>query len=365
MKQKLHYCSFAMSCIMAFVSCSNGNHDNGDVLFPNVSIQQFVENTTKLSSMLDGYSIIPLETSPECLIGGLSNKIIKSGGKYFIQSVNEILVFDRHGRYERKLSRMGNGDEEYNQLLDYEVVPEYNEIWISTLSGIVRYKLEGFEYCGKIPLSFFANKIKFVGEDKILALTPDDKVFNLCSINGEIFDSYLDKDLANNSQSTVQFINVGNEVVSGLADSNTAVCFDPRNNEFCQKNILPVENENLVTTDINKRFFDTYGYLDFSKKVIQEHVGIISFRKQAKASIVSLRYPGIKTSLVINNGSEIKQYIVWPEDQSVVENDVTSSPDTSFLLSFADCISDDSFIFIMPNDDNEKNPSLLEVRSFK
>lgn len=354
-----------IGCVFSLLSCTKEGSNDSDILFPNVSLTDFVQTRTKVTDLLDDYTLIPLETSDECLVGGRFCKIIKSEGHYFIKSMNEILVFDNSGRYERKLSRMGNGAQEYNQLLDFDIVEDCGEIWVSSLSGILRYKLDDFQYLSKIPLSFFANKIKYVGNDKFLALTPDDKVFNLCSVEGKILDSYYDKDLANSGQRTVQFVKIREKIVSGLADSNTAVCYDAENNLFSMQNIIPTYNDKVVTTDINRLYYDRYGEMDFSKKVMSEYVGIVAFREVGNSGIISFRYPGIENSVVISKGTETRQYTIWPEDKCIVENDLTSNADASFLLSFADGDSEDSFIFLVPNDNPDLNPLLLDVKQFK
>lgn len=352
-------------CVFSLLSCTKERSIDSDVLFPNVSLDDFVQTRTKVTNLLDDYTLIPLETLDECLVGGRFCKIIKSDSHYFIQSMNEILEFDNNGKYEKKLSRMGNGAQEYNQLLDFDIVEDLGEIWVSSLSGILRYKIDDFNYSGKIDISFFANKIKYVGNDKFIALTPDDKVFNLCSVEGEILNSYYNKDLANSGQRTVQFVNIQKKIVSGLADSNTAVCYDAENNLFSMQDIIPAYNDKIVTTDINRQYFDQYGEMDFSSKIMAEYVGIGAFRQVGNSSIISFRYPGIENSVVIGNGSKNEQYTVWPEDKCIVENDITSSGDASFLLSFADSESEDSFIFLVPNDNPDLNPLLLDVKRFK
>ncbi len=365
MKPKYRNIIAVTGCVCSLLSCTKERSINTDTLFPDVSLQDFVQTRTKITNLLDDYTLITLETSDECLIGGMYCKIIKSANHYFIQSMNEILEFDNSGKYERKLSRMGNGAQEYNQLLDFDIVEPYGEIWVSSLSGILRYNIEDFNYIGKIPLSFFASRIKYVDKGKFLALTPDDKVFNLCSVEGEILDSYYDKDPANSGQKTAQFVKIKEKFVSGLADSNTAVYYDAENNFFSMQDIIPGYNYRVVTIGINQQYYDQYGEMDFSSKVMNDYVGIVAFRKVDNSSIISFRYPGLENSVVIGNGSKNEQYTVWPEDKCIVENDITSSGDASFLLSFADSESKDSFIFIVPNDNPDLNPLLLDVKRFK
>ncbi len=350
--------------LSVIVSCEKKEKGN-DVLFPDVTLDGIVRSDTPLTTLFEGYSLIPLETTDESLIGGRSNKVIKNNGHIFVRSMNEIIIFDESGNFKSKLSKVGNGPGEYGEILDFDVVTQYNEIWVSSLKKIVRYKLPSLEHCGNIKLDFYAKKIKYIGNDTFIALTPDDKVFNICTIDGKVLESYLDKDLANNGVTTVQFVRIGNEIVSHLATSNAAVCYDLETKTFSVKNLISPKNDKIETTGIRKQYFNQYGYMDFGKKLIEDYAGIISFRKIDDSELMSVRYPGPECSIIIRDGSESKQYKIYPTDKSMVENDLTDSGDTSFMLSFGDSESDDSFIFMVPNENPDLNPSLLEVKNLK
>lgn len=354
-------------CMIAMMtSCTHHNEQGEDVLFPTISLDNYVDSETKLSEILGNPKIIQLETTDDCLIGGRSNKVVKRDGFFFVQSLNEVLMFDYSGKFKGKLSRVGNGPEEYSKILDFDIVPQSNEIWVSSDNKVInRYKIPTMEFCGKIPLSFHANKIKYIGDDKFIALTPDDKVFNLCSIDGTVLESYLDKDLANSAQSAVQFVKIGDLVVSQLYNSNSAVCYDVETGAFSIKDIISPENEKVVTTEINKRYYDQYGYFDFDTEVMKEYVGIIGFRKINGQGIMSVCHPGPELAVIINNGNEVRQFVVRPQDRCRIIDDICDGQDLSFLMTFASCDSDDSFLFTVPNEDPDLNPSLLEVKKFK
>ena len=46
-------------------------------------------------------------------------------------------------------------------------------------------------------------------------------------------------------------------------------------------------------------------------------------------------------------------------------NDIGDTPDSPYLITFGACDSDDSFIFILPDDEEDANPTLLEVKKMK
>lgn len=356
---------FVSIIAMFTVSCRHNKEKVGDILFPEISLDTTVDYNTELSSIFDDTRIIHLETADECLIGGRSNKVIKSGGNFYIMSMNEVLMFDNYGKFQGKLSRVGNGPEEYSELQDFDIVPKHNEMWVSSDKTIIRYKIPSMEFCGKISLTFFINKFKYLGDDKFIAKTPNDKVFNLCSIDGTVLESYLDKDLANSAQSAVQFVKIGDLVASQLYNSNSAVCYDVETGAFSIKDIISPENDKVVTTEINKRYYDQYGYFDFDTEVMKEYVGIIGFRKINGQGIMSVCHPGPELAVIINNGHDVKQFVVRPQDRCRIIDDICGGQDPSFLMTFAGCESDDSFLFTVPNEDPDLNPSLLEVKKFK
>lgn len=352
-------------CIFVINGCTSNNDTNSSILFPRIELDKFNSNQIRMSELLKDYDLIKLETTDESLIGGRFNKIIKQDSSFYVSSMNEILIFDAKGYFIGKLSKIGNGPDEYEKILDFDIVPEYDEIWVSSFKNIYRYKLHTLDFRGKITLDFYAKKFKYLGQDKFIALTPDEKVFNICSIDGTVLESYLEKDLANSGEMPIQFVKIGDIIVSQLFNSNSAVCYNIKSNFFSIKDIVSPSIDRIITTDLNKQYYDKFGYLDFTKEVLKEYIGIIGFRKINDQTIMSLRYPESKLALTIDNGNDVMEYVVSPSDDSPLVDDIFNSQDLSFLMSFAACESDDSFLFVVPNDDPEMNPSLLEVTEFK
>lgn len=355
----------AILSLVVIASCSKKDKtEDPDLLLPEITSGTFESTPTKLSDIIGDHTLIPLETTDESIIGGRSNKVIKKDGYIFVQSINDVIMFDKTGHFVGKLSKIGRGPEEYESLLDFDIDDSSGEIWVSSLKKIVKYKYPSLEFSGSIPLSFFANKFKCFGNGSFIAMTPDDKVFNVCSADGKVIQSYLDKDQANSGQTTVQFVNHGEEIVSQISDTNSAVCYDLKTGKMTIKEIFSPDKDQTVTIDVNREYFDRYGYMDFSTKVMEKYVGLIGFRTCNDQSLLALRYPGIENSIIAGNGSSVKEYTVRPKDKSMVIDDITNNDDTSFLLSFTSCESCDSFIFLVSNDD-DSNPSILEVNNLK
>ncbi|MDE5998352.1 MAG: 6-bladed beta-propeller, partial [Muribaculaceae bacterium] len=167
-------------------SCSKQGKDaDPNVLLPEITLGNYVEAKTPLSEIIGDYRLIPLETTDESLIGGRTNKIIKKDGHIFVRSNNEVLMFSESGNFQDKLSRVGGGPEEYESIFDYDIVPEYEEIWVSSNRGIVRYKYPSMEFSGIIPLKFFANSFKYLDNDTFIAYTPEDIVYKVVSMDGK------------------------------------------------------------------------------------------------------------------------------------------------------------------------------------
>ena len=347
-------------------SCSRqGNDADPNVLLPQITLGSFVDAQTPLSEIIGDYRLIPLETTDESLIGGRTNKIIKKDGHIFVRSNNEVLMFGENGNFQDKLSRVGGGPEEYESLFDYDIVPEYDEIWVSSNRGIVRYKYPSMEFSGTIPLKFFANSFKYLGNDTFIAYTPEDIVYKVVSMDGKVLNEYFEKDLANSTTFPVQFVRIDNCIATQLGDSNSAVCYVTDSASFKIKDILSPKNDQLATTEINRKYYDLYGYFDFTSKVRQDYATVGWFRKIGNQALVFMLNPGDERSIIVDNGSTVKEYKVWPEDKNVIKNDICDTPDVPYLVTFGSCDSDDSFIFILPNDDEEANPTLLEVKKLK
>lgn len=359
----------AVTVIVIATACSKQEKETDpNVLFPDISLGNFVSSKTPLSEIIEDYRLIPLETTDESLIGGRSNKIIKKDGHFFVRSNNEVLMFDENGNFQDKLSRVGGGPEEYESIFDYDVVPEFDEIWVSSNRGIVRYKYPSMEFSGRIPLEFFASSFKYLGNETFIVYTPEDIVYKIVSLDGKVLNEYFGKDLANSCSIPVQFIGIDSCIATQLGDSNSAVCYVTDSATFKVKDILSPKNDQLATTEINRKYFDLYGYFDFDTKVRQDYATVGWFRKIGNQALVFIRYPGegkMDQAIVVDNGSSVKEYVIWPKDKSVIENDICDTPDVPYLVTFGACDSDDSFIFILPNDDEDANPTLLEVKKLK
>lgn len=101
--------------LSAFIlaSCSKEKTADEGVLFPHLSISDVENQKIKASEIFTDYRVIPLETTENSLLGGRFVKIIKKGPFFYIQSINDVVVFDNDGKFVNRLSHVGTGPEEY------------------------------------------------------------------------------------------------------------------------------------------------------------------------------------------------------------------------------------------------------------
>jgi hypothetical protein len=90
--------------------------------------------------------IIPLETSPNCLINGIEKNVFFRG-RYYLMDRDElsVLVFDEKGKFCFKIKNIGEGPGEYTMLHDFEINRFTNQIEILTANParIICFDLEG------------------------------------------------------------------------------------------------------------------------------------------------------------------------------------------------------------------------------
>ena len=104
--------------LMIVVWSGSPGEEKGSV--PTVKIDpQIEERHSKLSELVDGdIEIIPLETTPDCLIGTFSYLAHFDSSHVIYKSEKEVLFFNRKGKYLSKISAYGKGPQEYNNILD-------------------------------------------------------------------------------------------------------------------------------------------------------------------------------------------------------------------------------------------------------
>jgi len=91
-----------------------------------------------LSEIATDIQYIPLETSPEALVRFV-NYFKEVNNKFYINTVREILCFDKSGKFLYKLNPQGRGPNEYFYLSDYDISPEKHLMIVLTRGKLYFY----------------------------------------------------------------------------------------------------------------------------------------------------------------------------------------------------------------------------------
>jgi len=292
-------------------------------------------------------------------------KYVKRKGVYYVKSDNEVLMFDESGMFRNAISKVGNGPDEYPQLLDMDVVEKNDgaEVWIGSLDGIYRYKAVSSDFLGKIDVPFMSSQLKWVNDSSVLVTTPDNPVIKLIDSSGQVRKEFLEKDFANSGQSLVQYQTIGNKIVYQIDATNTAVVYDPISDEFSIENILP-PFKGLLTPEDNRRSFKANGMN--SIRIVRDSYTLLgAVRLHGGYVVVTSNWPGNLWKLTLGqcNGT-VKTFTYAPKEKCQIENDCFdhNSLDSTFFATQTCCDSDDSFLFVLFSDSDD-NPTLLNVYS--
>ena len=224
-----------ISVFLIITGCKKEIPKDSSTLFPYIEAVNKTKTQSKeidLSKVFVNSRIIPLETNQNSIIGGFSTKTIKNNSHFYVQSTNDVVIFNDKGEFTSRLSKVGFGPEEYPNLLDFDVVDSLGEIWISSNDGIMRYDRSSLEFKGKIDIPFAATKFKYINDSTIIAKTPEDITYCIFDIEGKTRKSFYEKNIANNLHKPLEFIRIGNLVVAQLSDTNSAICYDIETDDF-------------------------------------------------------------------------------------------------------------------------------------
>jgi hypothetical protein len=98
----------------------------------------------KLSEIGDEVRKIALETSDDCLIGGIQ-QVLHGGDRIFVldHAGPRIHVFDADGKFLRQVGNNGRGPGEYLYVSCITADTEYKHLYVASGSKIIRYDFEG------------------------------------------------------------------------------------------------------------------------------------------------------------------------------------------------------------------------------
>lgn len=146
-------------CLIVFM-CYGCDNQSNKTIYENVcdvalTVDLDLENDkVSFYDLFESVSIIQLETKEDILLHRI-DKIVFHNDSIFIMDKKQggIFLFDSKGKYLNKLSKQGNGPDEYFDLSDFTINRYTNNLeLLSTYRGISCYDLN-FNFIGKIPFS--------------------------------------------------------------------------------------------------------------------------------------------------------------------------------------------------------------------
>ena len=144
----------------------------------------------KLSSILESFDVVPLETDDDCLIGRVTS-VKKRGGRYFVMSdMKNLHVFDADGHFLFKVSNEGQGPGEYSRLCDFEA--DDRNIYLLDSKKMHLFDSNG-KYLRTMPLEPSPRTIRLV-EGGFLAFmdeTVDENILAFLDKEGKVLQTAL------------------------------------------------------------------------------------------------------------------------------------------------------------------------------
>lgn len=136
-------------------SCSVSDKQNCEIEIPTEESKKEI----LLSSFIDDYKVIPLETKEECLIAQVDKVRIGKDEVLILDRVNNaIFAFGLDGKFHKSLFKIGNGPGEYIQLMDFDIHGDTLFALDYGRQCVLKYD-KNFNYIDKFNYEFFSVKI--------------------------------------------------------------------------------------------------------------------------------------------------------------------------------------------------------------
>lgn len=255
-----------LSIIVIAICCKEKQQFSNESV---TSLKSVASKPQQISSMLQSFKVIQLETTDQSLIGGHIGKIKKIANKYFISSdKKELLVFDSTGLFIKKIGKIGQGPGEYSSISDYDVF-ENGNIAILDINKLLLYDKYGI-YIKTVPLDITGFNIKIINEDRILLYSSGEKyVIYEFNMSGRIINKKIESLQSTRLGRNIAFTIYGhNKIITQIGHSNDFVFYNCDNNEFSfskllSDNILTASREEDLIKNNGLRYLNTLPDLKF------------------------------------------------------------------------------------------------------
>ena len=139
-----HVGIFSFLLLLLF-SCTSRDKSKIEEIY-SIKLDDVQETTLTYSDIIDIQEWIVLDSLNECTIGDVA-KIEEFNKEYYVldKAIQKcVLVFDEHGKYLRRIGRIGQGPGEYAQIYDFTINRRTGCVAIlSGLSKVYVYDLKG------------------------------------------------------------------------------------------------------------------------------------------------------------------------------------------------------------------------------
>jgi len=304
------YCIFFL-CVWGFISCTS--HLKSDPHCYDINTLRSSKENFLFKEQL---TYIPLETNPDCLIGGV-HKVILTSDFIFIQSGDLFYQFETNGKYIRKIGAKGRGPAEYGIITDVAVDEALGQVYICDLKKIYIYDFSG-RYIGTKDLDGFSKRLEvinniyvvyplnYTGNEPCMLKIIDENDSSTCLKNNVLYNSqdfFQVYDIKN-------FQRLGKELIFHQQFNDTVYSFDPRDKSLSARYYFDFADAKfpidlLENIDKYQDKSSGYGYLE---DVCENgsYVFVTIFYKGGSEKYVINRKTG--RSYAINKN----QYLIWP-----------------------------------------------------
>jgi hypothetical protein len=191
------------SCVCLILGCTNKQEQSE--LLPCYDIVEGIEDDGSkmfLTDIAENIEFVPFETTDECLIG--RNYTPFFSDKYIIISEwqqHEIFLFDKTGRFLRKIGSRGNGPGEYLHPSFFDISGDNLFIWDYDKYTLFRYDLNTGKrlYEKHYSNTFNPHAIKCIGDSLLICYSPcpspDSTLKNFYHLHTLNFDFTIVNDL--------------------------------------------------------------------------------------------------------------------------------------------------------------------------
>lgn len=163
------------------------------------SCTEFSDNPLILSTLVESYRLLPLETNDASLLGGINKIVYQDSLIYLLDKryTSKVFVFTANdGKFVRKFGKIGNGPGEYTNIDDFSIDNENRHIYIlADRNRLITYTLDGdYVMAKQLPLmathvEYMNNRLFFVCD-----LTDTDNLL-ITDMNFNLLSSHFPNDV--------------------------------------------------------------------------------------------------------------------------------------------------------------------------